>query len=162
MPVDAPASVSRTHLEQLDHRFRCPGCGAGLDDLQVAGRLSTHGYLHNDVDIRCPTCDWESETHGIPLDEHGDVIDTGDVPDWKVCGECGRESRVHRFDPIEVGRRSATVRLHLKCPHCKEFDESHVLENEDSTTVSVDDPRLTGTKQFDTVPETLATGDTED
>jgi uncharacterized Zn finger protein len=116
-PMEATGKIDVGVEEQdVPDDGSCPECGAEIDDEQVVEhRLSTMGYLHDDVAMECDECG-ATWPYGVPVGDHEPEHDLR-------CPSCGHDyMRVHRVAPRwEDDVR--VVMLHLKCPECYYFEK---------------------------------------
>lgn len=125
--------------QPLPEDSHCPECGAEpTTESIIEHRLSDHGYLHDDVKLKCRGDECGTEwAHGVPI---GD-FDRPEMADDLFCSSCSDAWMfVHRVAP-----KSANVVLHLKCPNCYNFDKvRRSKDTRNGNVVLVGYPQITG------------------
>lgn len=129
-------------VEQPAPKSVCPECGGDpLPD--PTHNLSAIGYLHDDIQYTCSSCDnrW---VHGVPIGEHKSAF-----AEKLFCKGCRqRYGIVHRvnfeYTEDEEPRRVSKVNLSIKCPNCNHYWVIPRGMKEHQVTVLVGNPSTTG------------------
>lgn len=129
--------------QPVPERSRCPDCGGEPREDDVLHRLSSLGYMHDDIGLVCSECgnQW---TCGVPI---GD-FERAEIAGEMRCDSCENSTMlVHRVDTRGLNA-PGDIDLHLKCPapDCNYFtivgrdtdDDGRALVGYDLITGSVD------------------------